>query len=177
MPSRLDVSSPGCAGAFLGYSALCLCLYWATQSMWWLAFAAPALLALVVAVTNRVLGLILLAESRRVLESRGVRCLVIYSDSPTWEEYIRNKWLPRLGQRAVALNWSQRSTWPASLEVRLFKHFVGSSRHNFNPAVLVLRGPRRPHVFRFYYAFQQAKHGRRQYLETLEEELFSELGV
>jgi hypothetical protein len=57
------------------------------------------------------------------------------------------------------------------------KHFVAPPSHrvNFNPAVLVLRGRQRPHVFRFFYAFQQATHGRRQYLETLEAELFSEL--
>ena len=51
------------------------------------------------------------------------------------------------------------------------------SRRNYNPAVLVFRGLRRPAVYRFYYAFQQAKHGRTQYLDALEAELFRELGV
>jgi len=176
MPPRLDVGSPGCVGAFLGYLALCLLLYWTTRSTWWLALAAPALLVLVLGAIYRVLGLFLLSESRRLLESRGIRCLVVYSESPMWGDYIRNAWLPRIGQRAVTLNWSERSSWPTSLEVRLFKRFIGSS-WNFNPAVLVLRGFRQPRVFRFYYAFQQAKHGRGQYLKTLESELFDELGV
>jgi hypothetical protein len=177
MPARIDVESPGCVAAFLSYLVLCLSLYWATQSTWWLALAAPALLLLVVGVTNHVLGLILLAESRRLFESRGIRCLVVYSESPVWGDYIRTTWLPRLGPRAATLNWSERAAWPTSLEVRLFKRFIGSSWRNFNPAVLVLRGLRRPHVFRFYYSFQQAKHGRGQYLEKLESELFDELGV
>lgn len=177
MPSPVDASSPGCVRVVLGYAALCLLLFWATRSAWWFLLAAPALLVLVLAVTERVYSLILLVASRRRLESRGVRCVVIYSDSPTWEEYIRSQWLPRMGRHAVVLNWSRRSTWPSSLEVRLFKHFVESQRENFNPAVLVLRGLRRPQVFRFYYAFQQARHGRRQYLDTLEATVFSELGV
>src|SRR5262245_15474165 len=174
---RIDAGSPGCVGALLGYLALCLSLYWATRSRWWLALAAPALLLQVGGVIGRVRDRIVLSESRRLLESRGIRCLVVYSESPTWEEYIRTAWLPRLGQRAVTLNWSERSSWPNSLEVRLFKRFIGPSGTAFNPAVLVLRGLQRPQVFRFYYEFQQAKHGRRQYLETLESELFDELGV
>ena len=47
---------------------------------------------------------------------------------------------------------------------------------NFNPAVLVLRGLKRPLVYRFYYAFQHAKHGRTDYLERLERDLFEHLG-
>jgi len=177
MPPRIDAGSPGCLGAILGFLAPCLLFYWATQSRWWLVLAGPGVLLLVIGATKQIYGLMLLAESRRRLESRGIRCLVVYSESPTWEEYIRTAWLPRLGKHAVILNWSERSSWPRSLEVRLFKRFIGSSGHNFNPAVLVLRGSRRPQVFRFYYAFQQAKHGRRQYLEALESELFEKLGV
>ena len=177
MPSRVDVSSPGCAGALLGYSALCLLVFRATRSWWWVALAVPALLGLGVMVTQWIRGLLLLAASRRFLESRGVRCLVIHSDSPVWDEYIRSRWLPRIGPRAVTLNWSDRSTWGASLEVRLFNHFVKPSEGNFNPAVVVLRGFQQPHVFRFFFAFQQAKHGRRHYLETLEADLFKELDV
>jgi hypothetical protein len=69
------------------------------------------------------------------------------------------------------LNWTERAHWRRSLEVRLFNHFI-RSRQNFNPAVLVLRSFQRPLVFRFFYAFQQAKNGRPDYLTRLEEELF-----
>lgn len=105
------------------------------------------------------------------LAPRGIRCLVIHSDSPTWQDHIRDTWMPRLGGRATSLNWSERNRWPNSLEVRLFRSFI-EGRLNFNPAVLVFRGLRRPLVFRFYYAFQQAKYGRAQYLEALEAQVF-----
>jgi hypothetical protein len=32
-------------------------------------------------------------------------------------------------------------------------------------------------VFRFFYAFQQVKAGRRQYLESLENQMFEALGL
>lgn len=174
-PPRLDVASPGCIGAFAVYLLLCTALYWAGRSTWSLALAAPAVLLLIVTVTNEVRGLILLAESRRHFAPLGIRCVVVYSNSSVWEAHIRTSWLPRLGACATTLNWSERSSWRRTLEVRLFRQFIETSGHNFNPAVLVLRGLRRPHVYRFYYAFQQSKHGRAQYLEGLEAEMFSEL--
>ena len=91
--------------------------------------------------------------------------------------HVRERWLSRLGARAVTLYWSDRSSWSESLEVRLFRRFVDPEEANFNPAVLVLRGLRRPRVYRFFYAFQQAKHGRGEYLEALEAELYRELGL
>jgi hypothetical protein len=36
---------------------------------------------------------------------------------------------------------------------------------------------RQPHVFRFFYAFQEVKAGRREYLHRLESELLKVLGV
>ena len=29
--------------------------------------------------------------------SRGIRCVLVHSDSPIWEARIRNTWLPRFG--------------------------------------------------------------------------------
>jgi hypothetical protein len=154
---------------------LCAALYWASRSPWWLALATPAAVALVVTVASEVRGLILLAESQRHFAPRGIRCVVVRSDSPAWADHIRTVWLPRLGARATVLNWSERQSWTSTLEVRLFRHFVEGSGHNFNPAVLVLRGRRRPHVYRFFYAFQESKRGRAEYLEELEAGMFSEL--
>ena len=131
----------------------------------------PAAVALATVIAREVAGLLLLWECRRVLAPRGVRFLVVYSESPNWEERIRNNWLPRFGHAAVVLNWTERARWPSTLEVRLFKHFIKAS-YNFNPAVLVLRGFERPLVFRFYYAFKQARAGRPDYLSKLENELF-----
>lgn len=175
-PPRLAVTPPGCIVAFGAYLVFCAALYWSTsRSAWALALVAPAVLLLIVIVTNEVHGLILLAASQRHFEPRGIRCVVVHSDSLAWADRIRESWLPRLGARATVLNWSQRSSWTRTLEVRLFRHFIEASGHNFNPAVLVFRGLKRPHVYRFYYAFQQLRHGRAQYLESLEAEMFSEL--
>jgi hypothetical protein len=60
--------------------------------------------------------------------------------------------------------------------VRLFREFCPGPR-NFNPAVLVFRDLQPPLVFRFFYAFQEAKHGQSQYLEALEAQMFVALGV
>ena len=66
-----------------------------------------------------------------------------------------------------SLNWSERARWKRSLAVSVFRHFVFQP-FNFNPAVVVFRGFRSPLVYRFYYAFREASHGRHQYLEELE---------
>src|SRR5687768_4173248 len=117
MPPRAEARSPGCVAAVLVYAALCLYLYWTTPVWWFLAFATPALLGLGVFTVNELIGILLLAQSRRVFEAQGVRCLLVYSESPLWEDYIRDKWLSRLGRSAATLNWSHRSRWPPSIEV------------------------------------------------------------
>lgn len=177
MPPRLSLTPPGCIAAFIGYLLLCLLIYRASDSRWGPGLAAPALLIVLGVGTKKVWGLILLAESRRVLEPQGIRCLVVYSNSPRWENHIRQNWFPRLGERAARLEWSEHLARPSSLEARLFKHFIGAWQHNFNPAVLVFRGLKQPHVYRFYRAFKEANKGRTQYLETLEAEMFSEMGL
>ncbi len=173
MPPRLEARSPGCLAAIAAYFAICAYLFWRSQWWLWAVLALPSAVALATVIAREVRGFLLLAECRRVLEPRGVRFVVVYSESPTWEGRIRSGWLPRFGQSAVVLNWTVRAQWRPSLEVRLFNHFIKSER-NFNPAVLVLRGFERPLVFRFYYAFQQAKGGRPEYLNELEQELFEQ---
>jgi hypothetical protein len=102
--------------------------------------------------------------------------VLVYSRSPVWESYVASEWLPRFGDVAALLNWSDRSSWGLSVEVSLFKRFCRPGV-NFNPAVIVLRGLRRPLVFRFFYAFQEAKHGRREYLARLERQMFAALAL
>ena len=119
----------------------------------------PAIVALGTALVRQLRGLWLLFEARRKFEAHDVRFVVIYSESPNWEDHIRTTWLPRFEGKAVLLNWSERARWRSSLEVRLFKHFVRSP-YNFNPAVMVLRGVKRSWVYRFYDAFHYAKAGR-----------------
>src|SRR5262245_12895034 len=98
----------------------------------------------------------LLAHVRAAWSRRGVRSLVVHSNSPNCEDRIASEWLPRMGSRAVTLNWSERSQWRSSdLRVRVFRAFAGQEA--FNPGVLVFRGLRAPLVFRFFGAFHQAK--------------------
>ena len=99
--------------------------------------------------------------------------LAVYSASPVWQEYFETQVLPRLGSRAVVLNWSERKRWKPTLPVLLFRIFGGHSA--FNPMVIVFEPFCWPREFRFYDAFRAFKHGRPQEVETLRLELFARL--
>ena len=104
---------------------------------------------------------------------RGKDVLFVYSNSPNWQDYIGTNWLPRLRDRAVLLNWSERSKWDRwhlSLAVRCFYHF-GDNRE-FNPMAVVFRPFRRARVFRFFRAFRDQKHGNTATLEAMEKAMF-----
>jgi hypothetical protein len=139
-------------------------------------FAALAALIPAGIAVRYLYGLILLTIVWRRWTRRGVRCLVVYSDSSPWRDHIKTGWLPRIGDAAIVLNWSERRSWHSDLAVRVFRRFCGEW-HNFNPAVVVFRGLREPYVFRFFYAFQEVKANRRQYLETLEAQMLAALGL
>ena len=98
-----------------------------------------------------------------------------YSRSPIWESHVVSEWLPRFGDVAAPLNWSDRTSWGFSVEALLIKRFCLASV-NFKPTVIVLRGFRRPMVLRFFYAFNEAKQGRTEYLALLEGQMFGALG-
>ena len=101
----------------------------------------------------------------------GRDLLIVYSESPHWQTYVEREWLPRLGGRAVVLNWSKRSQWSRwTPEVMLFRAFTGL--REFNPVAIVV--PRRwggPTVIRFWRAFRDFKHGKAQTLRQGEREL------
>lgn len=109
----------------------------------------------------------------------GHDLLLVTSNSPRWQEYIEEHWLPRWSHRAVVLNWSERRlwglTWKASSAVRLFRAFAGEE--HFNPLAIVVppRG-RRVHVVRFYQAFRARVGGDLGPLEAREAELEAWLG-
>src|SRR5436305_2665401 len=63
--------------------------------------------------------------------ARGRYVLFVYSDSPIWHDYVEAHILPRLGERAVVLNWSRRSLWRRTLAVLAFRYFGG--HRTFNP--------------------------------------------
>lgn len=106
---------------------------------------------------------------------RGRNILFVYSDSPIWQDYINKNMLPRLGERAVVLNWSQRKSWRFSLSRLAFSHFGG--RREFNPMAVVFRPFRWSRTFRFWQPFQDFKHGHPEALRQMEGEFFGLIGV
>jgi hypothetical protein len=97
----------------------------------------------------------------------------VYSESPNWQAYIEAKILPRIKDRAVVLNWSERRLWPdaSPWEARFFRRFAGG--REFNPLALVFCGPGRIKAVRFHQAFLDLKHGKESTLRAAEAELLS----
>jgi hypothetical protein len=104
--------------------------------------------------------------------ARGKRVLLIYSRSPVWQEHIESTWLPRLGDRAVILNWSDRKQWSSGspFTALIFRHWAPP--RNFNPGVILFPGFLRTKQLGFYDAFRDWKHGNEAPLRKAEMELF-----
>jgi len=101
---------------------------------------------------------------------RGKDILFVYSDSPIWHDYMALEVLPLVQKRAVVLNWSDRKKWPRwSLGVAVLRHFEG--HRGFNPLVVLFRPFRLAKVFRFWSAFKCWKHGYREPVERLRQDL------
>ena len=98
--------------------------------------------------------------------------IFVYSDSPTWKNYIEKEILPHIQDRAMILNWSERRNWKNSLAVLAFRYFGG--HRNFNPIGIVFRPFHFVKTYRFFEAF---KHGRVERVEELKRELFEDLRV
>ncbi len=106
---------------------------------------------------------------------RGRYVLFVYSDSPIWHDYLEEHILPRLGERAIMLNWSRRSQWKrTSLPVLAFRYFGGSRK--YNPMAVVFRPFRRARRFRFYEPFREFKHGKPEAVARMERDLFDLVG-
>lgn len=106
---------------------------------------------------------------------RGRDILFVYSDSPIWHDYIEQRLLPPIRDRAVVLNWSQRKRWRFSLARAAFHHFGGY--REFNPLAVVFRPFRRTRKFRFWQPFRDFKHGKAATLHQMEEDFFSLIDV
>jgi hypothetical protein len=104
---------------------------------------------------------------------QGKDILFIYSDSPTWKQYIKDNWLHRLQDRAVLLNWSERSRWrtTAPLESQVFKQFAPEL--GYNPLAIHIPRAGRVKTISFWQAFRDFKHGRDALLRAKEAELFA----
>ncbi len=102
---------------------------------------------------------------------QGRRLLLVYSNSPVWQEYIETGWLPRFADVAVALNWSERKRWPSEhpFEARVFRAWAG--RREFNPVAIAFLPDGTVEVVRFWLAFRDFKHGRPARLRAAEQRL------
>ena len=108
---------------------------------------------------------------RRVWGRQGKDLLIVYSNSPNWQAYVEEHWLPRWGHRAVVLNWSQRKQWERRQpEVGLFHAVAGTAEFNPLGVVVPLTG-QRARVVRFWRAFRDFKHGKDDRLRKAEAEL------
>ena len=142
---------------------------------WWGWILVIALLPLVIValVLWLITGVALLLAVWLTWWPRKRYALAVYSASPVWQEYFETQVLPRLGSRAVTLNWSERKRWRPTLPVLLFRMFAGD--RNFNPIVILFEPFSWPRQFRFYEAFRAFKHGRPEAVEKLRLELFARL--
>ena len=102
---------------------------------------------------------------------RGRFVLFVYSNSPIWQEYVEENILPRLGQCAVVLNWSDRSRWKRTLAVMAFRYFGGYRQ--YNPMALVFRPFRFARQFRFFESFREFKHGKPEAVLRMQTELLA----
>jgi hypothetical protein len=103
------------------------------------------------------------------------RVLFVYSNSPIWKAYIETEILPFIQDRAIILNWSERTNWKSSLAVRAFRYFGGY--RNFNPIGMVFRPFHFVNAYRFFQAFKAFKHGDSRNVEQLKKGLFEMLDL
>jgi hypothetical protein len=109
--------------------------------------------------------------------AQGKRLLLVYSNSPNWQAYVEENWLPRLESMAVLLNWSERGTWRERhpLEADIFRAWAGDQE--FNPLAIVIPADGSVRVIRFWQAFRDYRHGRDRTLRAAEAELGEVLGI
>jgi hypothetical protein len=160
----------GCAATLLAVCGVSGVLWIRTG---WSLAGTPGILCLGIAVVwiwRGLQGAVLAWRARRAW-GRRVLCLVVYSDSDLWNAHV-DRWLERLGSRAVVFNRSRADNPPLTREV--FERFCGTLS-NYSPSIVVLRTLRSPLVYRFYDAFVEAKHGEPLYVDLQERAAFSAL--
>jgi len=110
--------------------------------------------------------------------TRGKIILFVYSDSPHWKEYIEGEILPRIKDRAVILNWSERRKWIQStaLGPMLFRHFGGYRK--FNPIGFRFRLFWNHRTYRFWEPLRKwRKKEDREDLDKLLARFYADLGI
>jgi len=148
---------------------------------WWL-------LALVIVLSPAILLIVIIVLALFIVTSiclhiliwtfwcaRGRNILFVYSESPILHDYIEQRLLPPIRDRAIVLNWSQRKRWRFSLTRMAFHHFGGY--REFNPLAVVFRPFRLTRKFRFWQPFRGFKHGKAAPLQQMEKDFFSMIEV
>jgi hypothetical protein len=96
---------------------------------------------------------------------RGIRYLVVYSDSAQWKDYFESEVMPRLGSGVRSINLSteggKKGKW--DLDWRFYRHTCGY-RNRF-PVVYRFTRFGGWKTVRFYDAFIEAKRGKTESLE------------
>jgi hypothetical protein len=108
--------------------------------------------------------------------TRGRDLLVVYSDSPHWKNYIEEEILPRVRDRAIVLNWSQRRNWigKMTLSSMVFQHFGGY--REFNPIAVRFRPFWIHNTYRFWEPIKKwRKKDDRRDLDSLLTRFFADL--
>ena len=146
------------------------------QAVWGtlcLVLLAPVLIPLIVLhlMAHVLLTIVLHVLAWLFWNTRGIRILYVYSDSPHWQEYIEENILPRLAGRSIVLNWSERKKWTWGLSTLVFHHFGGY--RNFNPIAILFRPFRPAKIFRFFRPFRDLKHGKPDALHKMEAQFFT----
>ena len=143
--------------------------------IWVICVMAPLILLTIATVLpyEFIRGIYLRSRFESVYGKQGKRIVLVYSDSPHWQTYIEENWLPKLADVAIVLNWSQRSQWrrQPALESKVFHHWSGD--REFNPMAIYLPRRGRVQTVRFWRAFRDKKHDHPEALEKLEAELFA----
>jgi hypothetical protein len=118
-----------------------------------------------------------LRQFRRKWSGQGKDLLLVYSNSPHWQGYIEERWLPLVKDRAVVLNWSERSRWEVEHPIESSLFWLLGGRREFNPLAIIVRPFNAPTVIRFWLPFRDFKHGKVHTLRAAEQELGAALGV
>lgn len=167
-PEGRFVGVGGLVASIFGAPALLLWLL--PDRLWLLIFTIP----LIFAIAYLIYGHVLLVAAWWRWRGTQIRGILVFSNSPNWQDYIEQDWIPRLGEQVVVLNWSERGSWRKSLEVRIFRLFgIADNNFNFNPLLIYFRGLRYPLVYRYFFAFRDAKHGNPEALQRLERHMFA----
>lgn len=126
-----------------------------------------------IVVTHYLRGVLLRLRWKREYGRSGKHILLVYSQSPNWQEYIESNWLPRLREHAVIVDWSLRPSWrrPFPLEIKAFRHW-GGGETEFNPMAIIFPSRGKVRTIRFWQPFRDFKHGKTVTLEEAEKDLF-----